>query len=39
MRRPPIQLLLLTLAMGLSVSAWGKEEATFTTPSLTPERP
>jgi hypothetical protein len=37
MRRPPIQLLLLTLAMGLSVSAWGKEEATFTTPALTPE--
>ncbi len=37
MQQPSSQLLLLALAMGLSVSAWSKEEAVFSTPSLTPE--
>lgn len=37
MRQPSARLLLLALTMGLSVSASGKEEATFTSPSLTPE--
>lgn len=37
MRQPLARLLLLTLAMGLSVSASGKDPATFTSPSLTPE--
>ena len=36
-RQPTTQLLLLATAMGLSVSAWGKEEATFNTPNLTPD--
>lgn len=37
MQQPTTRLLLLALAMGFSVSAWGKEEATFSSPSLTPD--
>lgn len=37
MQQPTTRLLLLALAMGLSASALAKDEATFTTPSLTPE--
>jgi uncharacterized protein GlcG (DUF336 family) len=37
MQQPTTRLLLLALAMGLSVSAWGKEEATFSSASLTPD--
>lgn len=36
MQQPKTRLLLLALAMGVSVSAWGKEEATFSSRSLTP---
>lgn len=32
MQQPSTRLLLLALATGLSVSAWGKEEATFSSP-------
>jgi len=37
MQQPTNRLLLLALAMGLSFSAWGAEEATFSTPNLTPD--
>jgi len=37
MQQPTPRLLLLALAMGLSVSAWGKEEATFSSANLTPD--
>lgn len=37
MRQSAIRLLLLTLATALPGSAWSKDEATFTSPSLTPE--
>lgn len=37
MQQPTSRLLLLALAMGLSVSAWSKDDATFSTPNLTPD--
>lgn len=37
MQQPTNRLLMLALTMGLSFSAWGAEEATFSTPSLTPD--
>lgn len=37
MHKSMTSLLLISLAMGLSVPSWGKEEATFSSPSLTPE--
>jgi uncharacterized protein GlcG (DUF336 family) len=36
MQQPSLRLLLLALAMGVSVSAWAKEEATFSSNNLTP---
>ncbi|WP_202813944.1 hypothetical protein [Thiobacillus denitrificans] len=35
MQQPKTRLLLIALAMGVSVSAWGQEEATFSTLNLT----
>ncbi|MHB0918938.1 MAG: hypothetical protein ACYC1G_14300, partial [Thiobacillus sp.] len=35
MQQPTSRLLLIALAMGVSVSAWGQDEATFSSASLT----
>lgn len=37
MQQPTSRLLLIALAMGVSVSAWGQDEATFSSASLTPD--
>ncbi len=37
MQQPTTRLLLIALAMGVSVSAWGEEAATFSSASLTPD--
>lgn len=37
MRQPTPRLLLIALTMGLSVSAWGEDKATFSVPTLTPD--
>lgn len=34
MQQPTSRLLLIALAMGVSVSAWGQDEATFSSASL-----